>query len=90
MLEPHAASPPGGFTGFVGTFAGAQLSRRTGADAAALGFLPFVTAPACAAVSAVAALGCAVAGADAAGTVRACGAVNAGLLVLVAICVAGM
>jgi hypothetical protein len=41
--------------------------------------------PACAAVSAVAALGCVVVGADDAGTARTCGAVNAGLFVLVAL-----
>ncbi len=38
---------------------------------------------ACAALSAVAAMSCVVAGTDAAGTALACGAVNAGLFVLV-------
>jgi hypothetical protein len=48
--------------------------------------LPIIfLSPACAAVSAVAALGCVVVGADDAGTARTCGAVNAGLFVLVAV-----
>ena len=43
------------------------------------------SSPACAAVSAVAAISCVVAGAGAAGTALACGAVNAGLFVLLAV-----
>ena len=48
------------------------------------------SSPACAALSAVAAISCVVAGADAAGTVLACGAVNAGLFVLVVMIVSVM
>jgi hypothetical protein len=43
------------------------------------------SSPVCAALSAMAAISCVVAGADAAGTALACGAVNAGLFVLVAV-----
>ena len=52
--------------------------------------MPLFTCPACATVSAVAAFGYIVAGADAAGTVLACGAVNAGLFVLVVMIVSVM
>ena len=54
-----------------------ELDSALRPDAAAL-----VTA-----LSAMAAISCVVAGADAAGTALACGAVNAGLFVLVAVCV---
>ena len=68
--------------------AGANLNRRAGANAAALGFVPFLTSPACASVSALVAAAYTAADTDAAGTARACAAANAALFGAVAVGVA--
>ena len=59
--------------------------RIPGNAGAALAVIIMHKSSVCAALSAVAAIGCVVAGADLAGTALACGAFNAGLFVLMAV-----
>ena len=70
----------------MGPIVGAQCNRHIGDNGGSVlvMFIMF-SSPACGAISAVAAIGCVVAGADSAGTAHACGAFNAGLFVLVAV-----
>jgi hypothetical protein len=70
----------------VGPIVGAQCNRHIGDNGGGVValFIMF-SSPACGAISAVAAIGCIVAGADDAGTALACGAVNAGLFGLLAV-----
>jgi hypothetical protein len=66
-------------SGFLGPFIGAQLSPRRGADAAAFGFLPLFTVPACLVISTLVVGGCELAGLPAAQVFSACGWTNLAL-----------